>query len=73
MARRHLKGLQILLAERSSVGVDPKILARSTPGFSGADLQNMVKCVAGCYINILIHDTYSVKPLSMLRSSMPRK
>jgi ATP-dependent Zn protease len=25
--------------------VDPKILARGTPGFSGADLQNMVKCV----------------------------
>jgi len=23
--------------------VDPKILARGTPGFSGADLQNMVK------------------------------
>jgi ATP-dependent Zn protease len=25
-------------------GVDPMILARGTPGFSGADLQNMVKC-----------------------------
>ena len=24
-------------------GVDPMILARGTPGFSGADLQNMVK------------------------------
>ena len=24
--------------------VDPMILARGTPGFSGADLQNMVKC-----------------------------
>jgi hypothetical protein len=23
--------------------VDPKVLARGTPGFSGADLQNMVK------------------------------
>ena len=27
------------------VDVDPKILARGTPGFSGADLQNMVKYV----------------------------
>lgn len=25
------------------IDVDPKILARGTPGFSGADLQNMVK------------------------------
>jgi ATP-dependent metalloprotease len=25
--------------------VDPMILARGTPGFSGADLQNMVKYV----------------------------
>jgi len=28
---------------RVSLDVDPKILARGTPGFSGADLQNMVK------------------------------
>ena len=27
------------------VDVDAKILARGTPGFSGADLQNMVKYV----------------------------
>ena len=27
------------------IDVDPKILARGTPGFSGADLQNMVKYV----------------------------
>jgi ATP-dependent metalloprotease len=27
--------------------VDPMILARGTPGFSGADLQNMVKYVFG--------------------------
>lgn len=26
-----------------SPDVDPTILARGTPGFSGADLQNMVK------------------------------
>ena len=26
-----------------SVDADPKILARGTPGFSGADLQNLVK------------------------------
>jgi SpoVK/Ycf46/Vps4 family AAA+-type ATPase len=28
-----------------SSDVDPKVLARGTPGFSGADLQNMVKYV----------------------------
>lgn len=26
-----------------SIDVDPKVIARGTPGFSGADLQNMVK------------------------------
>lgn len=26
--------------------VDPKVIARGTPGFSGADLQNMVKYVS---------------------------
>lgn len=25
------------------LAVDPKVLARGTPGFSGAELQNMVK------------------------------
>lgn len=34
-----------LLAHCSPADVDPMILARGTPGFSGADLQNMVKCV----------------------------
>ena len=29
-----------------SLAVDPMILARGTPGFSGAELQNMVKWVA---------------------------
>lgn len=28
------------------IDVDPQILARGTPGFSGADLQNMVKYVS---------------------------
>lgn len=36
----HLNSL--LLSEKFS-DVDTKILARGTPGFSGADLQNMVK------------------------------
>lgn len=29
----------------TTTDVDPKILARATPGFSGADLQNMIKWV----------------------------
>jgi hypothetical protein len=29
----------------TTADVDPKILARATPGFSGADLQNMIKWV----------------------------
>lgn len=32
-----------LLIPGNILGVDPTILARGTPGFSGADLQNMVK------------------------------
>ena len=28
------------------IDVDPQVLARGTPGFSGADLQNMVKYVS---------------------------
>ncbi|KAF9053689.1 ATP-dependent metallopeptidase Hfl [Hymenopellis radicata] len=38
--KHHMKGVRI------SPDVDPKILARGTPGFSGADLQNMVNLAA---------------------------
>uniref|UniRef100_A0A8H7Y5K6 AAA+ ATPase domain-containing protein n=1 Tax=Psilocybe cubensis TaxID=181762 RepID=A0A8H7Y5K6_PSICU len=38
--QHHLKGVTV------SPDVDPKILARGTPGFSGADLQNMVNQAA---------------------------
>jgi ATP-dependent metalloprotease len=38
--QHHLKGIIV------HKDVDPKILARSTPGFSGADLQNMVNQAA---------------------------
>lgn len=35
------------------IDVDPKILARGTPGFSGADLQNMVKYVFLPTVNLV--------------------
>ena len=37
--------LALLSTTSPSLAVDPMILARGTPGFSGAELQNMVKCV----------------------------
>ncbi|KAF4614907.1 hypothetical protein D9613_003054 [Agrocybe pediades] len=38
--QHHMKGVTV------SPDVDPKILARATPGFSGADLQNMINQAA---------------------------
>ncbi|KAF5330739.1 hypothetical protein D9619_005757 [Psilocybe cf. subviscida] len=38
--QHHMKDIKI------SPGIDPKLLARATPGFSGADLQNMVNQAA---------------------------
>ncbi|KAG5641287.1 hypothetical protein DXG03_005578, partial [Asterophora parasitica] len=38
--KHHMKGVT------TSTDVDPKVLARGTPGFSGADLQNMVNQAA---------------------------
>jgi ATP-dependent Zn protease len=35
------------------IDVDAKILARGTPGFSGADLQNMVKYVFSATVNLV--------------------
>jgi ATP-dependent metalloprotease len=39
-----------------SPDVDPMILARGTPGFSGADLQNMVKYVLPNSPHLVIDD-----------------
>ena len=36
------------------IDVDPQILARGTPGFSGADLQNMVKYVFSSTVNVIL-------------------
>jgi len=35
--------IRVSLLNFALADVDPKILARATPGFSGADLQNMIK------------------------------
>lgn len=39
-----LSGSNMAYGHHGSLDVDPSILARGTPGFSGADLHNMVKC-----------------------------
>jgi ATP-dependent metalloprotease len=38
-------------------GVDVSTLARATPGFSGADLQNMIKCVLSSYPHVTCPDS----------------
>jgi hypothetical protein len=40
---------------------DPMILARGTPGFSGADLQNMVKYVFLCHRHLLFNLVLTAK------------
>jgi hypothetical protein len=57
--------------------VDPMILARGTPGFSGADLQNMVKYVSLCHrFNLVLTakvDVFIVKLPFRLRKKGARQ
>jgi len=55
----------------TTADVDPKILARATPGFSGADLQNMIKWVTlHSPPNLFRVSKYTCSPVKQL--SRPR-
>lgn len=53
--------------------VDPKILARGTPGFSGADLQNLIKYARKSRLDPDGYTPFTVSPQSKLRKRRPEK